>query len=200
MPLGNHSGRITLFSSIAPETPRYIDVKLAVTDPTSAAPGTLGVFEAPPNNGVGLSGAVPLGGWVVSSIGLRRVQYLSRRGCGRISRRDLRWRRDSCSRCAARRRRSLWPAGSHARRLGIHGVVERAAQPGNGTFTFSSYAEDILGTRVRVGLRRTMTFDNNNSPFPFGTIDVPSQGGSVSGMSAPIQGWVLAQPGKSIPF
>jgi hypothetical protein len=200
MPLGNHSGRITLFSSIAPETPRYIDVKLAVTDPTSAAPGTLGVFEAPPNNGVGLSGAVPLGGWVVSSIGLRRVQIYRDAVAGEFP--------AEIYVGDATRVRGARPdvAGLYglpeATRAGWGFMVLSNVLPnqGNGTFTFSSYAEDILGTRVRVGLRWTMTFDNTNSPFPFGTIDVPSQGGSVSGMAAPIQGWVLAQPGKSIPF
>jgi hypothetical protein len=69
---------------------------------------------------------------------------------------------------------------------------------GNGTFVLSAYAEDIEGGRTRLG-QTTVTFDNTGSPYPFGTIDVPGQGATVSGMLNN-QGWVLAQPGRSIPF
>jgi hypothetical protein len=69
---------------------------------------------------------------------------------------------------------------------------------GNGTFVLSAVAEDVEGRRTLLG-QRTVTFDNTNSLFPFGTIDVPIQGGTISGMHAN-QGWVLAQPGKSIPL
>jgi hypothetical protein len=69
---------------------------------------------------------------------------------------------------------------------------------GNGTFTISAYADDIEGHRSLLG-RKTVTFDNTASPFPFGTIDVPIQGGTVSG-TFDNQGWILAQPGRSIPF
>ena len=46
---------------------------------------------------------------------------------------------------------------------------------------------------------KTVTFDNATSPLPFGTIDVPIQGGTASG-TLTNQGWVLAQPGRNIPF
>ena len=70
---------------------------------------------------------------------------------------------------------------------------------GNGTFTLSAVAEDIEGHRTRIG-ERLVTFDNTNSVFPFGTIDRPIQGGTMSGSSYANQGWVLAQPGRAIPL
>jgi hypothetical protein len=69
---------------------------------------------------------------------------------------------------------------------------------GNGTFTLSAYADDVDGHRTLLG-RKTVTFDNTNSPFPFGTIDHPDQGATISG-TYNNEGWVLAQPGRSIPF
>ena len=69
---------------------------------------------------------------------------------------------------------------------------------GNGTFTLSAYADDVEGHRTLLG-RKTVTFDNTGSPFPFGTIDHPDQGATISG-TYNNQGWVLAQPGRSIPF
>lgn len=68
---------------------------------------------------------------------------------------------------------------------------------GNGTFTLSAVAEDAEGHRVMIG-QRTVSFDNTNSVFPFGTIDVPIQGGMMSG-TYHNQGWVLAQPNRLIP-
>ena len=62
----------------------------------------------------------------------------------------------------------------------------------------SAYADDVEGRRSLLG-RKTVTFDNTGSPFPFGTIDLPGQGATVAG-TYNNQGWVLAQPGRSIPF
>ena len=200
LPPGTHSGRVTLLSSVAPQTPRYIDVRLSVTDATSIGHFTFGLFEAPLDNSAGLSGAVPFGGWAVSSVGIRRVQIFRDAVAG-----------ESPAEIYvgdATRVRGARPDVASAYRLpeatragwGFMLLSNVLPNHGNGTFTFSAYAEDILGTRVRVGMRKTITFDNTNSAFPFGTIDLPTQGGSLSGAAAPIQGWVLAQPGKSIPF
>jgi hypothetical protein len=197
---GSYLGRITILSSVAPETPRRVDVRLDVTDETSPAHSMFGVFEPPPGNGASLSGAVPLGGWVLSSVGVRRVQIYRNAVPGETP--EEIYVGDATRVRGARPDVAAGYALPEAMSAGWGFMLLSNVLPnhGNGPVTFWAYAEDVVGTRVRLGQPRTITFDNTNSPFPFGTIDVPTQGGAVSGTAAAIQGWVLAQPGRSIPF
>ncbi len=172
-------------------------VGLRVTDAASSTRSPWGVLDIPVHGATGLSGAVPLGGWAVDDVGVRRVQIfrspVAGEPPGEVYLGDATRVRGA--------RPDIAYVQPEARRAGWGFMLLSNVLPGggNGTFDLMAYAEDIEGQRTLLG-RKTVTFDNTHSPFPFGTIDVPSQGGSVSGMAAPIQGWVLAQPGKSIPF
>ena len=69
---------------------------------------------------------------------------------------------------------------------------------GNGTFALHVYATDVEGRTVLLG-SRTITCDNANATKPFGSIDTPDQGGTVSGTSYINFGWVLAPQPNMIP-
>jgi hypothetical protein len=69
---------------------------------------------------------------------------------------------------------------------------------GNGVFTLRVYADDVDGHTVLLG-SRTMTCDNANATRPFGTIDTPDQGGSVSGTVYTNFGWALTPKPHAIP-
>jgi hypothetical protein len=60
---------------------------------------------------------------------------------------------------------------------------------GNGPYRFSVYARDFDGNRTLLG-RRTVTCSNHNAWLPFGTLDTPAQGATVSGLT-PVWGWAL---------
>ena len=62
---------------------------------------------------------------------------------------------------------------------------------GDGTFTFSIYADDSNGNSTLLGWR-TITCSNSTSTTPFGAIDTPSQGQTVSGLVNNF-GWVLSR-------
>ena len=62
---------------------------------------------------------------------------------------------------------------------------------GNGEFLFHVYAVDREG-QFRVLGSRTLTCDNANGIVPFGTIDTPGQGDTVSGNQFVNFGWALA--------
>ncbi len=62
---------------------------------------------------------------------------------------------------------------------------------GNGVFLFHVYAVDREG-QFRVLGSRTLTCDNANGIVPFGTIDTPGQGDTVSGNQFVNFGWALA--------
>lgn len=70
---------------------------------------------------------------------------------------------------------------------------------GQGTFTFSAFAVDQEGQRMRLG-RTTVTVDNDGAVVPFGAIDRPEPGSLYTGNSGSsvildIQAWALARRG-----
>ncbi|MCP4215433.1 MAG: hypothetical protein GY765_12300, partial [bacterium] len=68
---------------------------------------------------------------------------------------------------------------------------------GNGDFTFHAIASDGDGNSVTLGTT-TVTINNSESVTPFGAIDTPAQGGTVSGSRYLVSGWALTPPPNSI--
>jgi hypothetical protein len=69
---------------------------------------------------------------------------------------------------------------------------------GNTTFTLSAYARTVDGANTFIG-SKTVTFANARSSKPFGTIDTPGQGRTVSGTITNF-GWALTPQPNMIPF
>jgi hypothetical protein len=69
---------------------------------------------------------------------------------------------------------------------------------GTGSFTFSAYADDADGNSTLLG-RRSVVLDNSTSTTPFGTIDTPAQGATISGSAYVNFGWVLTPRPKRVP-
>ncbi len=78
-------------------------------------------------------------------------------------------------------------------------VPQRKAAGGNGTFVFHAYARDREGRVTRIGTK-TVTCDNARATQPFGAIDTPGPGETVSGTAYVSFAWALTQAGKMIPF
>jgi hypothetical protein len=68
---------------------------------------------------------------------------------------------------------------------------------GNGTFTLHAIARSMSGEAQVIG-SRTIVVDNASSVLPFGTIDTPGQGQTVSGFVTNF-GWALTPQPKTIP-
>jgi hypothetical protein len=67
--------------------------------------------------------------------------------------------------------------------------------PGNGTYKIHAIAHNKSGTQLDLGTK-TIVVDNAHAAKPFGTLDTPTQGGSVSGTDYVNFGWALTpQPG-----
>jgi hypothetical protein len=196
---GNFLGAVQIVSPVAPTNILTISVSLRITDTTSTTGIPMGVLETPAQNATGLSGAIAVTGWAIDDVGIRRVQiYRDAVGSeppGQIFIGDATRVRGARPDVVASLpgRPELTSAG-----WGLMVLSNVLPNGGNGTFTFSAVAEDIEGNRVLLG-QRTVTFDNVNSPRPFGTIDLPQQGGTMSGTYAN-QGWILAQPTAFVPF
>jgi hypothetical protein len=69
---------------------------------------------------------------------------------------------------------------------------------GNGTFRLHAIAADADGQSTLLG-SRTIVAQNDRSIKPFGTIDTPAQGETISGASYAHFGWALTPAPKSIP-
>jgi hypothetical protein len=69
---------------------------------------------------------------------------------------------------------------------------------GNGTFRLFVYADDVEGHRALLG-SRTITVTNASAIKPFGAIDTPTQGGTVSGTAYVNFGWALTPMPNTIP-
>jgi hypothetical protein len=69
---------------------------------------------------------------------------------------------------------------------------------GTGVFTFHAYATNYAGQTTLLG-SKNVTLTNATSQTPFGSIDTPGQGATVSGTIVNF-GWALAKPGRTIPF
>jgi hypothetical protein len=69
---------------------------------------------------------------------------------------------------------------------------------GNGTFMLHAVATSMAGEAQTIGTR-VVVVDNAGSALPFGTIDTPGQGATVSGLVTNF-GWALTPQPKVIPF
>jgi hypothetical protein len=197
---GTYSGTVRFASSIAPDSPRSLTIGLRITDGSSPTQAPIGILDIPIQGATGLSGAVPVGGWTVDDVGISGVlifrNAVAGEPPGEIFLGDgtrIRGARPDVVAASHTFNPGVTSAG-----WGLMVLSNVLPNGGNGTFTLSAYADDVEGHRTLLG-RKTVTFDNTGSPFPFGTIDHPDQGATISGIYNN-QGWVLAQPGRSIPF
>lgn len=69
---------------------------------------------------------------------------------------------------------------------------------GNGTYTFHAFASNRQGQVIEIG-QRTVTVDNAHSVLPFGTIDTPVGGATISGNAYINFGWALTPQPNFIP-
>ncbi|HLJ16291.1 MAG TPA: hypothetical protein VKV15_17460, partial [Bryobacteraceae bacterium] len=69
---------------------------------------------------------------------------------------------------------------------------------GNGTYRLHAIAHNAAGASVDLGTR-TIICDNAHATKPFGTIDTPGQGATVSGSAFVNFGWALTQNPYNIP-
>lgn len=69
---------------------------------------------------------------------------------------------------------------------------------GNGSYVISAIATDLAGKSTELG-SKTIMIDNAHAVKPFGAIDAPAQGGTVSGKNYINWGWVLTPQPNSIP-
>ena len=175
-----------------------LPVTLTVMLTSTSAPA-FGVIDTPTDNVTGLDGAIPITGWALDDIAVSRVEIWRDRvageptpvtvggpGNGKIFIANATFVpgvRPDVERLFSGT--PLASNGGWGYMLLTHGLYNQ----GNGTYRLYAFAYDVDGHVTTLGVR-TISVDNAHATRPFGTIDIPSYGGTVSGVVQGF-GWAL---------
>jgi hypothetical protein len=159
-----------------------------------------GTVDTPANNATGLTGSFAVTGWALDDVGITAVRVMRDPVSGepagvkipvgtatRVSgaRPDV----AAANPTAAERDKAGW---------GYLLLSNMLPNRGNGTYTLYMYADDADGQTTLLGTR-TITCTNSSATRPFGAIDTPDQGATVSGTQYVNFGWALTPLPKTIP-
>lgn len=185
---GTYTGTVTVSSSDATNSPRTVSVTLNVFQGgTTGKP--FGDFATPVSNTI-VRSSIPVTGWVLDDIGVQSVKlYNGSKLIGNAvfvegARPDI---------------ESSFPEYPRNHLAGWGYMMLTNFLPNrDATYTIIAKATDKEGNVFELG-RKTITVDNDSAVKPFGAIETPDQGGSVSGKSFTNWGWVLTPPPNKIP-
>jgi hypothetical protein len=196
-------GTVTVTAAGATNSPQQIQV-----DVTNVAPGVpFGSFDTPVNNTSGITGAIPVTGWAfdnieVSSVGIWRepVAGETPNANGLVYIGNATFVPGARPDVQAAFPTSPWSyRGGWGYMLLTNFLPNSVGPMGNGIFRLHAIVVNAAGTKVDLGAR-TLTVDNAHASKPFGTIDTPDQGGTVSGNAFVNFGWALTQSPYVIPM
>lgn len=162
----------------------------------------IGLVDTPTNNATGVVGSIPVTGWSIDDLGVTQVTL---------------WRDPLPGEPASSANGKVFIGNAvpvdgarpdvdatytapydYQAGWGYLLLTNMLPNQGNGTFVLHVYATDVEGNTVLLG-SRTITCDNANATKPFGSIDTPDQGGTVSGTSYINFGWALTPQPNMIP-
>jgi hypothetical protein len=176
----------------------YVDNVVIKKSPTQAP---FGSFDTPANGATGVTGAIPVTGWAVDDQQVTSVKIYRNPLAGEPTQPNGKvYLGDSVFIPGARPDvDSLYPTYpfSYKAGWGLMILTNFLPSSGNGTFTLYAYANDADGQSTLLG-SKTITCDNAHATLPFGTIDTPGQGETVTGTVVNF-GWALTPNPASIP-
>jgi hypothetical protein len=164
---------------------------------TDEAP--FGAVDTPSDRATGVTGSIAVTGWALDDVEVARVR-IYRDPVGAEPTGSPIFLGDAVMVDGARpdiaRAHATRPFASRAG-WGYLLLTNMLPNQGNGTFALSAYAEDREGHATLLG-RRTITTTNRTAVKPFGAIDTPAQGETISGAAYINWGWALTPLPKAI--
>lgn len=195
LPAAEYTDTVTVTPSDPSYSPVTVTVKLKVSDPAQTLPPT-GAFDTPAEDAL-VEGEVAITGWATDDVGVAAVDiyrdpvggeshpmFIGSATFVEGSRTDV---------------EALIPDNPQKGLAGWGYMLLSNFLPngGQGTFTLRAVARDQEGHTALLGTRRIVA-NNGAAQLPFGTIDTPAQGQTVSGV---IRNWAWAlAPGGMIPL
>jgi len=168
-----------------------VNVQITTSLPgASAAP--FGLFETPVDATTGVSGSIAVTGWAMDDMGVSRVRVMREPVAGEGT--ALIFIGDAVLIDGARGDvAGAFPTLPLNTRGGWGYLMLTNFLPnsGNGTFVLHAVVDDVDGHSTDLGTK-TITCANATATRPFGAIDTPAQGETVSGLVGN-SGWVLAR-------
>jgi hypothetical protein len=201
----NSTATATIMAPGALNSPLTISCSLTMKA-TTAAP--FGSFDTPSNNATGLASNIPVTGWALDDIGIDKVTlWRDPIGSEPRSPNGLVYIADAVFVPDARPDVSAgYPTTPMSYRGGWGYLMltnflpgSNGGASGNGTYRIYAYALDLEGNQTLLG-SKLITVDNANSTKPFGTIDTPAQGETVSGVTYVNFGWALTPQPNLVPI
>ena len=164
---------------------------------SSTAP--FGVFETP-IDGAHVAGSIAVTGWALDDVEVTRVRILRDPVTGEAGGQLVFIGNAVFVRGARPDVERAYPSMPQNDRGGWGYLMLTSMLPnrGNGVFRIHAIADDAEGHSAALGTR-TIVGVNSNATLPFGAIDTPAQGETVSGSVYPNFGWALTPRPKSIP-
>ncbi|MCX6564105.1 MAG: hypothetical protein NTU60_10945 [Candidatus Aminicenantes bacterium] len=189
---------------VVANNPRTISVYLTVKNAgTSSLP--FGEFSTPVDGTTGITGAIPVTGWVIDDVEVTRVEVKrdphSSDPTGAIGPDGLVFIGYGIFVEGARPDiETSYPGFPLNYRAGWGYMLLTNFLPsgGNGTYRLHAFAYDKEGNPTLLG-SKSITCDNAHATKPFGTIDTPEQGGDSAGNPYLNFGWVLTPMTKTVP-
>jgi len=194
---GNLQATVSVTSSGISNSPQNVLVNVNVLNPSSVA-APFGSFDTPVNNTTGIDGAIPVTGWALDQIEVTSVDIYREPVVGEVQG-SLIFIGTAVFVADARPDVfALYPALPFNYRAGwgyqmLTNFLPNASgsgPPGNGTYRIHALARDRSGLSTDLGTK-TISVDNAHAARPFGTIDTPTQGGTISSSDYVNFGWAL---------
>lgn len=196
-------GTITVNAPGAASSPQMVQVNIA-----NAAPAPpFGSFDTPANNTSGVVGAIPIIGWALDNVEVTNVDILREPVTGEPAGNLILIGNGVFVADARPDVQALYPTYPFNYRAGwgyqmLTNFLPNSSgsgAPGNGTYKIHAIAHNKAGGQVDLGTK-TIVVDNAHAPKPFGTLDTPAQGGTVSGADYVNFGWALTPQPFMIPI
>lgn len=199
---GNSNGSITIMAPGVSNSPQGIQVTVNQVKPSAP----FGSFDTPLNNTTGITGSIPVTGWALDNVEVKKLD-IWREPVGSEPHNGLVYIGDAVFVAGARpdveAAHSDVPLNYRAGwgYLMLTNLLTNSNGTrgfGNGTYKLHAIAHNAEGNSFDLGTK-TITVDNAEAIKPFGTIDTPGQGSTISGGSYVNYGWALTPPPVSIP-
>jgi hypothetical protein len=163
----------------------------------SAAP--FGTVDTPAQNAAGVTGSLAVTGWALDDVGVSSVRILRDPVGAEPAGTKIPVGAAVIVTDARPDIAALYPTLPVKNRAGWGYLLLTNMLPnqGNGTYTLYIYADDADGQSTLLGTR-TIACTNASATRPFGALDTPEQGATVSGTAFVNFGWVLTPLPKTI--
>ena len=199
------SGLINVSAIGAGNSPQQVQVNVANVTPGNP----YGSFDTPANNTIAVAGAIPVTGWALDSIQATNVGIWREPVTGETAQSNgLVFIGNAVFVAGARPDVQVtYPNAPFNYRAGWGYMLLTNFLPnasgsgasGNGTYKLHAIITNASGQTLDLGAH-AITVDNVHASKPFGTIDTPGQGGTVSGNAYVNFGWALTQNPHAIPI